>query len=136
MMKEPKVLKATCLCGQVRIEIRDEFLLAGYCHCSECQKFSGSASSAWARIERSKVRFVEGEDLIRLYHKNATGRVGFCGNCGSSLFNGQQNGPFINIRLGVLDDEPSVRPSIHVFCESSAPWADIEGPLPRFDTIP
>lgn len=135
-MTETRILRASCLCGQVVFRIEDAFLLAGFCHCSECQKFSGSQSSAWGRIERENVEFEAGRSLIRHYHKNETGRVGFCGHCGSSLYNEQVDAEFLNIRLGIIDDAPSVKPTLHVYCDSRAPWHEITDALPRFDTIP
>lgn len=129
-------LRATCLCRGITIHVEDAFVMAGYCHCSECQKFAGAACSAWGRIERERVEFVEGDDLIQHYDKTATGRVAFCRRCGSSLYNEQKGGPFINIRLGLLDDTPTMRPSMHVFCDSRAAWHEIDGVLPRYDTVP
>ncbi|MFK7895222.1 MAG: GFA family protein [Myxococcota bacterium] len=114
----------------------DAFLIAGYCHCSECQKFSGSQCSAWGRIENEKVVVERGQELIQIYNKNETGRVGFCKVCGSSLFNRQEAGAFINIRFGVLDDTPSVKPSVHVYFASRAPWHTEPASLPTYDTVP
>ena len=129
-------LRATCLCGQITFQIEDAFAIAGYCHCTECQKFSGSGCSVWGRIEAEKVAITAGEELIEHYHKNETGRVAFCRRCGSSLYNRQQDGPFINIRFGILDDAPSVRPSLHVYYASRAAWDEAADSLPKFDTIP
>ena len=135
-MSPPRRLRASCLCRQITIFIEDTFVLVGYCHCSECQKFSGSSCAAFGRIERTKVVFETGEELIEHYHKTPTGRVAFCRCCGSSLYNGQQDGEFINIRLGILDDDPSARPSIRVYCDSMAPWDQVTDTLPQFATIP
>jgi len=135
-MSAVRTLSATCLCGQVAFQIEDAFLLVGYCHCSECQKFSGSQCSAWGRIERVKVGFDSGGSLIQHYQKNETGRVGFCSHCGSSLYNEQVDQEFLNIRLGILDDEPSAKPTMHVYCDSRAPWHEITDTLPKFETIP
>ena len=135
-MTNRRLLKATCLCGDVVILVEDDFIVAGYCHCSECQKFSGSQCSAWGRVLATKVRFEHGQGHIQHYNKNETGRVAFCRVCGSSLYNGQQDGEFINVRLGILDDAPSVSPSLHVYCASRAPWHRESESLPHFDTLP
>ena len=58
----------------------------------------------------------------------------FCRNCGSSLFGGTwPAGPEVSIRLGVLDDDPGIRPEYHSFASSKAPWEEIcDDGLPRF----
>jgi hypothetical protein len=33
--------------------------------------------------------------------------------------------------LGTLDDDPGVRPSLHLFVGSKAPWHDIADALPQ-----
>lgn len=40
------VLKGHCLCGEIQFTVQDEFLYAGYCHYSECRRFSGASGSA------------------------------------------------------------------------------------------
>lgn len=42
-----KTLRGRCLCGAVEYQIPDTLEYAGYCHCSECRRFSGSAFSAF-----------------------------------------------------------------------------------------
>ena len=135
-MSDVRILSATCLCGQVAFQIEDSFLILGYCHCSECQKFSGSQCSAWGRIERAKVSIQSGGSLIKHYQKNETGRVAFCSRCGSSLYNEQINEDFLGIRLGILDDEPGAKPTLHVYCDSRAPWHEITDTLLQFETVP
>jgi hypothetical protein len=51
------------------------------------------------------------------------------------LFGGDwPDGDEIAIRLGSLDDDPSVRPQFHTFVGSRAPWVTLpEDGLPRFD---
>jgi len=40
------------------------------------------------------------------------------------------------INLGSLDDDPGVRPSIHMFVGSKAPWYEITDKLPQFKEFP
>ena len=51
-------------------------------------------------------------------------------------FDEQVDAEFLNIRLGILDDEPNVKPTLHVYGESRARWHEIADTLPRFETIP
>jgi hypothetical protein len=38
--------------------------------------------------------------------------------------------------LGALDDDPKVKPMLHAFVGSKAPWHDITDALPQFQGLP
>jgi hypothetical protein len=46
----------------------------------------------------------------------------FCKVCGSLLPGQAPYLKAISIPAGLLDDDPRVRPSLHVFVDSKAPW--------------
>ncbi|ETX87208.1 glutathione-dependent formaldehyde-activating enzyme family protein, partial [Vibrio parahaemolyticus EKP-028] len=50
-----EVLKGSCLCGKVKLEVADEFKYMGNCHCSECRKFTGSDYSSAGGIALDKL---------------------------------------------------------------------------------
>jgi hypothetical protein len=129
-------LKGQCLCGAVTYTIPDELLYAGYCHCSECRKFSGSAFSTFGGIEKSKFKFESGESKVSYYKKSEASNMASCSICGSSLFADKPQKGLVHIRLGTLVDEPSLKPQAHVFVGSKAPWYEITDTLPQFDGIP
>lgn len=133
---EVLVMKASCLCGGVRFEIDGEFQYAGYCHCSECQKFSGSANSAFGGLRKEQLSVVQGQALMRYYVKYPGSHVAFCGRCGSCLLNEKIAWETTNIRLGLLDDPTAVAPSFHVYVGSKAPWHHWQDDLPKFDELP
>jgi hypothetical protein len=62
----------------------------------------------------------------------------FCRVCGSSLFGGTwPEGPEVSVRLGVLDDDPGIRPQYHSFVASRAAWETLsEDGLERFSGRP
>ncbi len=65
-----KTLRGRCLCGAVEYQIPDALEYAGYCHCSECRRFSGSAFSAFGGIPDSDLEIVKGERHIASYRKS------------------------------------------------------------------
>lgn len=131
-----KTLTGKCLCGKVEIQVPDQFGFIGYCHCSECRKWSGSAFNTGGLVDSADFRIVAGEEFVSLYHKSEETDLGFCSNCGSSLFSHKlKRGKHI-IRLGILDDVPSQRPGAHIFTASKAPWFEITDGLEQFDTVP
>ena len=60
-------LTGSCLCGQVRFEVTEPPVGASYCHCTRCQKRTGTASSAQARIVPGSLNILSGEELLRAY---------------------------------------------------------------------
>ncbi len=121
-------LQGGCLCGAVRYEITAPFVSAGYCHCTRCQRRTGTGSSANGRVPRAGFRLLQGEDQLRAF-KPATGVPKlFCMTCGSALFSGE---PFadqeVAVRLGGLDRDPGIRPQWRQYLDFAAPWE----PLPE-----
>ena len=54
-----------CLCGAVRFETAAPAHGATYCHCTRCQKRTGTAASAQAQVDGSGFRITAGEDLVK-----------------------------------------------------------------------
>lgn len=128
-------LTGGCLCGGVRFEIDEPLASAGYCHCTRCQRRTGTAASAQARIVPGSLRLVSGEELLRAYEPPDGFAKVFCGVCGSSLWSrNREDTEQIAVRLGTLDQDPGVRPSYRQHVASSAPWEPIpDDGLPRYE---
>lgn len=127
-------LRGGCLCGAVRFEITAAFLSAGYCHCTHCQRRTGTASSANGRVPQEGFQILEGAELLRSYQPEGGVPKLFCANCGSALFSGD---PFsdaeVAVRLGALDRDPGIRPQYRQFVGSAASWEPIpEDGLERY----
>ena len=60
-------LTGHCLCGAVSYEISEPLRNAGYCHCTRCQRRTGTAASAQAGIPRGALTIRSGEELLRAY---------------------------------------------------------------------
>ena len=113
-----KPIKGGCLCGAVRFEITGEPLFMSYCHCSRCRKSAG-AFAAIVMVRRADFRLLSGEAAIRQYAEDGFQHVrSFCGTCGSAL--GELLGAHdtFPVAATALDDDPGVRPVIHVHAAS------------------
>ena len=91
-----------CLCGGVRFALSEPPLSAGYCHCTRCQRRTGTAASAQARIDGRTLGFLQGEDLLRSWRAPDGGHEKrFCGVCGSHLFSRSPDDPTrVSVRMG------------------------------------
>jgi hypothetical protein len=43
-----------------------------------------------------------------------------------------RDGGFVHVAMGTLIDDPSIRPSAHIFVGSKAPWFAITDDLPQY----
>lgn len=131
-----KTLKGSCLCGEVTIRVADRFTFVGYCHCSECRKWSGSAFASGAMVAATDLTVTTGEGRISRYRKSEQTELAFCGHCGSSLFSHKLQLDRYVVRLGILDEAPTRTPEMHIYCASKAPWFQITDGLPQFEQLP
>jgi hypothetical protein len=127
-------LTGGCLCGAVRFEVTEPLVSSGYCHCTRCQRRTGTAASPGARIAPGSLRVLAGEEHIRAYEPAEGFAKVFCSACGSSLWSRSQEDPDIfSIRLGAFDDDPGIRPTYRQFVAYAAPWESIpDDGLERF----
>ena len=125
-------LAGKCLCGAVHYAVADEFTYAANCHCSNCRRATGSAYKPFAGIEHGKLRVTRGEDNLMTFG-DETGRDAHCGLCGSLLYSLVRDGAFVHVAMGTLVDDPSIRPTMHIFVGSKAPWYTITDDLPQHE---
>jgi hypothetical protein len=114
----------------VRYRVADAFLYAGNCHCSNCRAGTGSAFKPFAGIERDKLEVVEGPDTLLVWGDDENNHTR-CGMCGSLLYSVVRDGAYVHVAMGSLVDDPTIRPTDHIFVGSKAPWFEITDDLPQ-----
>lgn len=125
-------LEGKCYCGAVHYVVADEFLYAANCHCSDCRRTTGSAFKPFAGIQRDKLAVTSGEDKLTIFGEE-DGNNTHCRICGSLLYSVVREGAFVHVAMGTLVDDPSIRPTKHIFVGSKAPWFTISDDLPRYE---
>jgi hypothetical protein len=128
------VLTGGCGCGAIRYEIDAPLTGAGYCHCTRCQRRTGTAASANGGVAPGSFRIISGEDRLRAWRPEGGWEKCFCGDCGSALFSRDPSDPQrMGVRLGTVDGDPGVRPAYHQYVAYAAEWESIpDDGLPRF----
>src|SRR5215510_2482053 len=100
-------LTGRCLCGGVRFELTAPLRFASYCHCTRCQRRTGTAASPEARIAPGSLRILTGEELVRRYRPPDRWAEAFCSTCGSALWSQSPDDPeVISVQLGAFDADP------------------------------
>ena len=122
-----------CTCGAVRYEITAEPVRGFQCQCRDCQRDTGAGHASVAVFPRAAMR-VTGEPVehLRTADSGAQKRKGFCGNCGSLLYNKPQSVPdMIGVYVGSLDDPSGFKPEIVMYASHGHGWDYLDPALPR-----
>jgi len=124
MTENNEIKQGGCLCGNIRYSFSGNPLLTAICHCTHCQRQSGSAFSIIAAV--SKADFAQKGECKTYFDKGESGNIverHFCGNCGSPMYSLSEGLPeMVLIKAGTLDDASSLRPEIEVYCGSAMPF--------------
>ena len=120
------MINGSCLCGQVTISVDAPLSNMTHCHCSICRKIHGSLFATYA--EAAKISFTSGTDQVQTYHSSEGFSRVFCKTCGSVLPESSAEGHFY-VPVGILDDDPVIRPQSHIFVESKSDYYDIHDAL-------
>lgn len=131
------MIHGSCLCGQVRFALDDDApQFINHCHCSMCRKVTGAAWGSFLHADGLGFRWLAGEDAVTRYPSSPGNERAFCSRCGSNMPVLEDEGRHVIVPAGGLDDDPGVRPVVHIYCGSKAPWSEIGDALPRFDEMP
>jgi len=129
-----RVLVGECECGAVRYRVADAFLYAANCHCSRCRAATGTAFKAFAGIQRERLEITDGSDRLLVFGEDDANHTR-CGVCGSLLFSVVRDGAYVHVAMGSLVDDPTIRPSEHIYVGSKAPWFEITDNLPQAEEL-
>ena len=128
--KKKNQLKGSCLCGQVKFHFPNPQMFQAFycCHCTQCQKATGSAHAANLFTGPENIEWTNGsEDWIQRY--TVPGRTitkAFCRTCGAAVPYVSESGQVIVVPAGCLDGPAPLplTPDYHIFWAERAAWYD------------
>ena len=131
-------IEGGCLCGKVRYSGEAEPIFVGVCHCTNCQKGSGSAFNAVLAVPKPMLNMTG--TVSTFEGKGDTGNAvykRFCPECGSPVAEEAAiMADVVMIPIGTLDDPSTAQPAMQIYCDSAQPWALLEGGIQRFGKMP
>ena len=128
--------KATCLCGALEYEFTAPFDQMLNCHCSMCRKHHGTAFATFAAAPVAAFRWIAGKDAMTTYASSDQGNRFFCSTCGAVGPTLMPEAGFAICPAGNLLGDPGIRPQMHMFVGSKAPWYTITDTLPQHEGYP
>jgi hypothetical protein len=122
--------RGSCLCGDVRVELRGELPSPDACHCGQCRKQTGVFLVS-TDVPRADLT-IEGEDKVTWFRSSDRARRGFCSTCGSTLFwdSGSER---IAVSMGLFDPPTETRIATHIFVADKGDYYEIGGDAPQKD---
>ncbi|WP_076363679.1 GFA family protein [Phaeovulum vinaykumarii] len=124
-----------CTCGQVHYAMPRP-MFTHCCHCSWCQRESGSAFALNAIVETAALR-IEGDlESVRLPSASGKGQeVQRCPSCRVALFSHYAGAgrALAFVRVGTLDAPGACPPDVHIFTSTALPWVVIPEGVRRFE---
>ena len=128
-----------CQCGQIRYEVRSQPLTIYACHCTECQRQSGSAFGMSMPVLRSSLVILKGEPKT-WSRETASGRqvtCHFCSACGTRLFHQPSRNPaIINLKPGTLDDTSWLQAIGNLWTQRAQPWVTLNDEMLNYTGQP
>lgn len=130
-MPGPLAHEGHCTCGQVRYRLTQEPLFTHCCHCTWCQRETGSAFALNAMIETECLQ-VEGE-IEEIVTPSASGKgqiIARCPTCKVALYSHYAGaGRLIAfVRVGTMTRP--IPPDIHIFTSTKQPWLVLDDRVP------
>lgn len=126
------MIHGSCLCGAVRLEIREPLEHAPEaCHCTQCRKHTGHF---WVGVNvRRAALQVRGADSVRWYRSSEKVERGSCAVCGSTLFwNPVIEGyAWTAVAMGCLDARLDLKISKHIFVDDKGGYYELGDGAPQ-----
>ncbi|MBN8808641.1 MAG: GFA family protein [Sphingomonas sp.] len=129
-------IEGGCSCGGVRYALASPPMVVHCCHCTWCQRETGSAFVVNAVIEADRLRVTRGAaDYVPTPSASGKGQeIARCPTCRVALWShyagSGRKSAFV--RVGTMDDPAACPPDVHIFTASKQPWVVLSDGAPAF----
>lgn len=120
----------SCSCRAVTYRLTSPPMFVHCCHCTDCQRQTGSAFVLNALIEADRVPTIQGNTRGYLQPTDS-GRphvIHRCADCGTALWSNYGGRDAVRfVRVGTLDEPWRLPPDVHIYTRSKQPWVKLPG---------
>jgi hypothetical protein len=116
--------KGGCLCGAVRYVLKGEPRATAICHCTHCQRQSGSLFS-FNLVIREADYAQSGDTMVYVDNGDSGQPVQrhFCGRCGSPIYVKTALLPGkVVVKAGTLDSMEGLQPKAEIYTDHAVTW--------------
>ena len=127
-----------CLCGALRYSLAEDPLTLYVCHCTDCQRQTGSsfALSMLVRLEALEIVRGRPDEYSFQLEDGRVKRSNFCVRCSTRLWGVSRVAGLAVLEPGTLDDTSWLHPVGHIWTRSAQPWVRIPEETRRFSMQP
>lgn len=128
-------IEGGCRCGKVRFRLSQPPWMETACHCTGCQKMTGSAFSTTIMVPAEGFERIAGDTVVGGLHGDQADHH-HCDWCKSWVFTTPREPMgFVNVRATMLDDARWFAPWAETQMAEKLPWAET-GATARFERFP
>ncbi len=120
------MIRGECNCGAVTFEVDAPVTDVYVCHCSICQRSTGSNGIAVVIVARDAFRWLGGQAQVATWKKpDAHWQTWFCSRCGSRL-PGDNDEAHMFVPAGLITEGgEALEVAHHIYVDSRAAWDEI-----------
>ena len=125
-----------CACHDIRYRVTGEPLISYCCHCTECQRRTGSAFGMSMQVKTETLNLDKGVPATRTRIADSGNAitVNFCDKCGTVLFSIPAARPQLRVvYVGTLDNPGRVPVKLNIWTDSALPWVYMD---PDIEKVP
>ncbi len=117
-----------CHCGAITYEAEADEHQVGICHCTDCQKFSGSAFRVGVVCKESSFKLLSGQPKTYVKIGTSGGRRAqvFCPDCGTHLYSTAADGEVgtreFRVRVPTANQATQLIPTSQGWFRSAQKW--------------
>ena len=127
-------LKASCLCGGVKLKTQGYHRNVQNCHCIQCMKTHGH-HAAYTNVEERNVKFLKNRTL-KWFRSSTKAKRGFCNKCGASLFFKIIGAKTISIAAGMFNRPVKLKTTMNIFVKGKLDYYKLDSRMPKFNRYP
>jgi hypothetical protein len=122
-------MEGGCACGNIRYRLTGMPLVVNACHCTWCQRETGTVHALNAVYEFDRVEHLKAEpEIIDTPSASGKGqRIARCPVCKVAVWSNYSGaGPAMRfVRVGTMDDPTQCPPDVHIFTTTKQPWVTL-----------
>ena len=127
-------LKASCLCGGIKLRTQGYHRNVQNCHCIQCMKTHGH-HAAYTNVEERNVKFLK-KRTLKWFRSSKRAKRGFCNKCGASLFFKVIGAKNISIAAGMFNRPVKLKTTMNIFVKGKLDYYKLDNRVPKFNRYP
>ena len=127
-------LKASCLCGGIKLRTQGYHRNVQNCHCIQCMKTHGH-HAAYTNVEDRNVKFLK-KRTLKWFKSSKRAKRGFCNKCGASLFFKVIGAKNISIAAGMFNRPVKLKTTMNIFVKGKSDYYKLDSRMLKFNKYP